>query len=65
MAKKASDDYIYLRKKICNTQIIRHINELSAEWGLSLTDTCFRFFSESVIRDIKKKREIEEYKKMR
>lgn len=65
MPKKASEDYIHYRKKLCNFKLIKGINELSEAWMIPPTDVCTRLITEGVVNELRKKREIDELKKTR
>lgn len=58
MPKRSSDDYIQLNKKVTNKEVIKIVNVLSSEWLLSPSEVCYRFISESALREIKKKDDI-------
>jgi len=57
MPRRSADDYIQLKKKITNKEVIRIVNRLSKEWLLSPTEICYRFIAEGAQREEKKKKE--------
>jgi hypothetical protein len=61
--KRASDNYIQLKKKVTNKEIIKIVNVLSVEWLLSPTEVCYRFINEQAQKEIKKKAELKEIMK--
>lgn len=65
MSKKASEGYINYRKKFCEYKLIRGINELADYWLVSPLDACTRLITDGVVNELKKKKEIEEYKKLK
>jgi len=65
MAKRSSDDYIQLKKKVTNKEVIKIVHVLSVEWLLSPAEVCYRFINESAAREIKKKQEFKELTKIR
>lgn len=62
---RSSDNYIQLKKKITNKEVIKIVSVLSTEWLLSPTEVCYRFIHESASREIKKRNEINDLKKSR
>lgn len=61
--KRSSDDYIQLKKKITNKEVIKIVNVLSTEWLLLPCEVCYRLISESALKEIKKREQIEAIKK--
>ena len=61
MARRSSDLYIQLNKKVTNKEVIKIVHILSTEWLLSPTEVCYRFIAESAAREIKKKEEIKKF----
>lgn len=53
--KRSSDDYIQLKKKITNKEVIKIVSVLSTEWLLSPTEVCYRFIAECAAKEIKKR----------
>jgi hypothetical protein len=63
--KRSSDGYIQLNKKITNKEVIKIVSVLSTEWLLSPSEVCYRFIADSAAREIKKKEQIEQFKKQK
>lgn len=56
--KRSSDDYIQLKKKITNKEVIKIVNILSVELLLSPCEVCYRFVYESASKEIRKRENI-------
>lgn len=56
--KRSSDDYIQLKKKITNKEVIKIVDVLSAEMLLSRSEVCYRFIHDSASKEIKKRENI-------
>jgi len=61
--KRSSDNYIQLKKKITNKEVIKIVSVLSTEWLLSPAEVCYRFIHETAAKEIKKREQIDEIKK--
>ncbi len=53
--KRSENDYIQLKKKITNKQIIKLVVALSEEWLLTEQEAAYRFFTEKAMQEIQKR----------
>lgn len=63
MSKKAAVKYYDYRKKITNPFQLSQLYTLSDQWGVSISDVCWRFITDGIVNEKRKREEIQELKK--
>ncbi len=60
---RSQDNYIQLKKKITNKEVIKVIKQVAKDQLLTDVEVCYKFIVESARAEIKKKEKFEELKK--
>lgn len=55
MDKITPNQYVRLRKKLCNAQVVITAHKLAAEWGLSPAEACYRLLNDALIKEYYKR----------
>jgi len=50
-------NYINLRRKLCNPQVIITANQLAYDWGLTPEEACYRILNEALMKEHIKRKE--------
>lgn len=58
MPKRSSDDYVQLKKKITNKDVLNIILILKRDWLLTEQEVCYRLILEGAQREINKRKKI-------
>lgn len=59
MSRKQPVDYHDFRKKISNPGQLSFLRTLSDEWSLSVSELCWRFITDRITTEKKKKNEVQ------
>ncbi len=61
--KRSEDQYIQFKKKITNKEIIKIVKLISVESLLTEYEVCYKFITDAVAAEIKKRERFEQLKK--
>lgn len=56
MDRITPNQYIRLKKKLCNAEIIITANHLAVEWGLTPVEACYRVLTDALIKESAKRK---------
>ena len=57
MEKIKPANYINIRRKLCNPQVIITANQLAYEWGLTPEEACYRLLNETLMKEHTKRKQ--------
>lgn len=64
MPKRSSDNYIQLCKKITKVEVIKGVKEIATDRLATDQDVCYQLICEGVVRELKKKKDIQDFRKV-